>query len=316
MRIHIILALFVLALAVAACGPTRGPVEVRPFIGGTQGVVLSYVEGSPPKDTYDGGSSPFDIEVLLENKGETFVPKDKMRLRVTGIRPQEFNKDEASLEKNPDEDLTEVKKDNDGKVTPGNQVYVPFRELNHVSPITGAEQVYTLRTEACYTYGTTASSKLCVRSNILNPDAGGLCEIRGDKPVSSSGAPVQVSTVTESGRARDKIAFTFNLRHAGTGSVFEVASKCDKTSRKYDDRLKVVVDTSVSGLSCSGLSEQAMDGNKVVGYIKLNPDGTKSIQCQQVVSPLGDYELPVTITLGYDYEQFQDTAVIVKHVEG
>jgi len=302
-----ILAILSLAL-LAACAPEQ-KVELQSFLGGNDAVVVTFTPNSPPSEAYDGGESPFDVEVKLENKGEFNVPLDKARVKITGVRAPEFNLAEENLAKRPDEDLIARSLTTDGKELPSNPVFVTFPNFNHVGFITGSALTYPIRADVCTIYQTQAVSKLCVRENILNPIAGGICEINEDKPFANSGAPVQIANVKESARAKDKIAFTFDVKHVGTGAVYEKESTCDKTTRTPADRVHLLVETRVPGLTCSQLNP-TREG-VVEGFRKIL-DGSSTITCTQTVSR-GDYELPLTITLTYDYETTVQTDVTIKH---
>lgn len=303
---YIIAVISVLLLAGCQQAQTA---ELPSFIGGKDGVVASFVDNSPPKESYDGGDSPFDVEVKLENKGETPVTKEQARVKITGIRAQEFNLLDENLVKAPEEALPELTKQ-DGKIQTGSPVFVSFPNFNHVSYITGASLPFPIRADVCYGYASIAVSKLCIRENVLNPPAGGLCEINADKPVASSGAPIQVENVKESARASNKIQFSFDVVHVGTGNIFKLDSRCDKTSRVPEDKVFVTVDTKLPGLTCSGLNavrEGAAEGEmKIIG-------NSRTVSCQQTVTNRGDYELPVNFRISYDYETTIQTTVAIKH---
>ena len=302
------LTLFSILLFLAACGPEQ-KVELKPFIGGNDAIVATFLDNSPPKETYDGGESPFDVEIKLENKGEYTVPQDKARIKITGIRAPEFNLATDALTKRPDEDLIARSLAADGKELPANPVFVSFPNFNHVGFVTGNSLTFPLRADVCTNYQTKAVSKLCVRENILSPTAGGICEINEDKPYFNSGAPVQAQNIKETSRAKDKIAFSFDIKHTGSGTIYELDSVCDKSTRTPADKVKVTVETRVPGLTCSQLNpvrEGVAEGTRKI------LDGTTTVTCTQTVSR-GDYELPLSITLDYDYETSIQTDVVVKH---
>jgi len=145
-----------------------------------------------------------------------------------------------------------------------------------------------------------------VRENILNPKAGGICTINEAKTVYNSGGPVQIANFAESSRSSDKVGFSFDVKHQGTGDLYEKDTICNKETRAFEDRVHVKVDAGVPGVACTGLSA----GTE--GFVKLF-GGTKPISCTLTVPNPSDYELPVTITLGYDYEVSQATQILVKH---
>lgn len=275
-----------------------------PFLGGTNGVLVNF-ENSPPPEVFDGGDFPFDIIVKLKNSGEWAVPSEKVRVKISGVRAEQFGLIETDLVANSPDDLPKVQRDATGKLLDSPPVFVEFNNFNHADAITGSELTYPVRADVCYRYGTEVVSRLCVRENILNPKAGGVCTINEPKTVYNSGAPVQVTDFTESARASDKVGFSFTVTHQGTGDLYEQDSLCNK-ERAFEDKVHVKVDIGMAGLACSGL------GGGTEGFVKLF-GGTKPITCTVTIPNPSDYELPVTITMGYDYEVGQSTQILVRH---
>lgn len=297
-------------LVIVGCGPgEEGGVisEGTPFLGGTSGVSINF-ENSPPAEVFDGGDFPFDVVVKLKNDGEWDVPADEIQVRVTGIRAEQFDLAEADLTKNAPEDLLGKNRDPTGKIIDSPPVLVEFNNFNHKEAITGAELIFPIRADVCYNYGTQAVTQLCIRENILSPKAGGICEVNEAKKVFNSGGPVQITEFSESARASDKVGFSFKVRHQGAGNIYEPASVCSKETRAFEDRVSVKVEAGVPGLACSGLG----DAGATEGTIKLF-GGEKVVTCTLTLASAGDYKLPLTITLGYDYESSTSTQILVKH---
>ena len=306
---RIISIMFILVMLTACTGGGKSGEKIdlgAPFVGGTAGLSADFIDFRT--EVFDGGRDPFDLVVKLENKGEATVAPGRVRVKISGVNPAEFGKLEENLILSPTEELMSVRKDPQGNALPGSQSTVEFTGLNHFSPIAGAQVSFPLRADVCYTYSTQAVSKLCVRSNLLNPEAGGICEIGEDKQVVNSGAPVQVSTVKESARGKDKISFTFDVSNAGTGNIFERGSFCDRSTRAKENRVYVTVDTGMPGLQCTGLSTT---GTKAEGFTTLF-DGKKTVTCTQTVTTKTDYEQQIKIEVVYDYEEFKQTQITVK----
>jgi hypothetical protein len=308
-KVAIIILSIAILLIVGCTTPGEGKqVNIEPFIGGTQGLDIQFEANTPPTETFDGGFSPFDIVLRIENKGEHKVKKESTQVEITGIRAQEFNLLGEDLIKQLDEDLDAVRKDQGGTIIPSNPLFVEYQDLNHITFIDAGSIPFTLAADVCYEYGTKAVSKLCVRKNILNPDANGLCELNEDKPTFNSGAPVHITRLRQNARSTEKIGFSFDLQHVGTGAVYEPSSTCDSSLRRYQDRVLVRVETKMSGLSCSGLDEKS--GGVAEGFASII-GGTKTITCTQKV-PKQDFEAPITIKLTYDYANRIDTQIVVK----
>jgi hypothetical protein len=308
-RMRKIIAVIALLVMLTACtgGTTGEKVDLgTPFVGGTAGIVADFIDFRA--NVFDGGRDPFDVIVKLDNKGEATVPAGRLRVKISGINPAEFSKLEENLAKSTSEELIKVSKDAQGNVLQGSQSTIEFTGLNHFSPISGAQVTFPLRADVCYTYLTEAVSKLCIRSDLLNPEAGGICEITEDKPIFNSGAPVQVSTVKESSRGKDKISFSFEISNAGTGQIFDRGSVCDRSSRAKEDLVYVEIDTGMPGLSCLPLTTT---GTKAEGSIKLY-EGKKIVSCTQTVTSRTDFEQQIRIRVTYDYEEYKQTQLTVK----
>ncbi|MBI4016478.1 MAG: hypothetical protein HY363_02175 [Candidatus Aenigmarchaeota archaeon] len=307
MRSKYIIAVMLLLILFSCTKSESEALELKsPFIGGNTGLAIAF-QGLR-KDVFDGGRDPFDVLIRLENKGETAVKKEDVSLKLSGINPAEFSKLEEQLVKNPDDDILESRLDPAGQVLLAPPSIVEFTGLNHFAPITGASANFPLRAEVCYVYTTKAVSKVCVRSNLLNPPEEGICAINEAKPVFNSGAPIQIENVQESARAKDKIGFSFEIKHAGTGQLFEKKTKCDRTQRKNENRAYIVVDSKMSGVTCTGLTSS---GTKAEGFVTLF-DGVKLVTCTQPITTKSDYEQVISIEATYDYQEFSQTEITVK----
>jgi hypothetical protein len=276
---------------------------VSPFVGGTNGVSLTFHELRP--EVFDGGQDPFDVIIKLENKGESDVIKNAALVTLSGIRPEEFGKTEAQLRANPPDDVLATHKDPTGAVLQGEPMFVDFLNFNYRGKIAGAVAKFPLRATLCYKYSTTAVSKLCVLRN-LRTQTGAICTVNEAKPLFNSGSPLQFTTLTESG-AGDKIRFTVELRNAGTGDVYELGSNCDPADRTKQDRALVSISTNLPGLSCTGLQSTTTGAE---GAVTLY-GGSKTITCTQQV-PRSDFEQLVELRASFNYEESATSEITVK----
>ena len=289
-------------LLLTACTPEKseGP-ELATFIGGTQGLTMEFSQLRT--EVFDSGNDPFDVVVRLENKGEWTVLKDRAKVRLSGINPSEFGKPTEAFALSPADDLPAVTQE-----SRSSPIDVEFRELNYLARVTGAAlPAFPLVATACYGYGTRAVTKLCVRRNILTPEAGGVCTVEEPKSVANSGAPVHIENFREQSRAKDRVAFIFDVKHIGSGRPFELGSQC--VSTQVDYKIKVRVDTRLNGLSCTGLTTTGAVAEGTVTLV----DGSKTVSCSQSITSPGDYEQPVDLTLEYDYEDTASAQLTVKH---
>lgn len=303
----IIPVLIAILFLFGCAGGDQQQVEMTsPFIGGAVSVSTSFVDLRT--EVFDGGKDPFDVVIKLENLGETRVAKEDIRVKLSGFNPVEFSKTEADLIKSPEDDLSEKFKDPQGNVVPGAPVFIEYKGLNHNGYVTGTRVDFPIRADVCYMYGTKAVSRICIRRNLLNPQAGGICEITGTKPIFNSAAPVQFVNFQETSRSKDKIGFSFEVKNMGAGDLFEMGSICDRSERRFQDKVYVKVGTNMNGLTCTGLES---DGKTAEGVITLF-DNTKLITCTQEVSTSTDFEQTVTMEGTYDYEQFIQSQITIK----
>src|SRR3989338_1424408 len=203
-----IFAISVLLIFLAGCAgkePKTTP-QKEPFIGGTIGLLISFSEDAPPKEVYDLGGFPFDVDVKLVNDGERFVAKEDCEVKLSGIEPGEFGKTASDMKKNPDADLAEKKKDAEGGVIKGAESHVTFSNLNYAGALS-CNTPFNIRADVCYKYRTTANAKLCVKENLLDAANKDVCLVNEDKKTFNSGAPVQVSEFRESAIGSDKVSF-------------------------------------------------------------------------------------------------------------
>lgn len=289
-----------------------GAIKQDPFVGGTTGLTVNFAEGAPPPETFDGGDSPFDVVVILENKGEHDVKKEDVEVSIKGILASDFSLSESNLKKNPDDDVKATEKNSEGDVIYGPPVYVEFTEFNHKEALTG-NTPFTILAQVCYLYESRAQAMLCVKEDNLDVSTEGrVCRVTETKEVYNSGAPLHIENFKEYPAAEKKVRITFDIVHIGTGDIYKRSTKCDKSSKSDEDKVWVEVSSTIAGnLQCSGLSEGS---NSREGYVKLYSQGKHTVTCTQEVTTNSDYETPINIKMEYDYEQTKTTAILVKHL--
>ena len=279
----------------------------NPFISGTEGLEASFE--NLRMDVRDNAQDPFDLIIKLQNLGETKISAENIQVKVSGINPDEFQTTQTALTKKSQDDSLALRKTQEGDITPSPPLFIEFLGLSYEPQISGTQITFPLKADICYKYQTDAVGKLCIRTNILNPETkDGICEVTGDKTIYSSGAPVQIANLKESARSQNKIGFTFEIINGGEGYVYEKETSCDKTERQKENKVYVTVDTKMAGLTCIGLTS---NGNgKAEGYATLY-SGSKIISCTQE-TPQNDFEQVINIASEYDYEISRTEQIIVK----
>ncbi len=307
MKTNILIILFAFILLVG-CTPTdKTPIEKNPYIGGTNGLIISFRENAPPSDIFDGGDDPFDIVVNLKNEGEFNIPQGGAQLRISGIQAAEFGQNENNMRQTLNFEIPGKTKDSEDNVIPGGYEDVEFTNFNHAQPLTGT-LTYPLRVDVCYLYGGLSTSKLCYKKNLRTTDTN-ICTVAESKQVFNSGQPIQVKDLTEYVKGSDRIGFTFKVVRLGNGETFkDTLANCDDATYQEKNRVFVNVDTGEAGLECRGLK----DGGPASGYVRLS-SGEAVVSCDQPAAVNSDYEKPMTITLRYKFQEDVSTHLVVKH---
>ena len=296
-----------LLLVLAGCEKEEATSATTPFLGGTTGLLMSFLEDAPPQEVYDGGVFPFDIVIKLNNEGESDVLAQDVQVRISGLNPSDFSKQSSDLVKHPDEDLKKTYKDSEGNLVEGTITYVSFEGINYKGKISGNLQ-FPIRADVCYKYSTKVISKLCIKKDLTDTSEDSLCIVPEEKQVFNSRAPLQVTSLKESVRGGELVGFVFKIEHKGNGNIFQQDSICDTTGITYENKAWVNVNTGMEGAKCTGLT----GGTDTSGYVTVY-SGERTITCTQPAASEIDYEKEVEITLTYDYKEDISTQLLLKH---
>lgn len=295
-------------------GPGVG--EQAAFIGGNDGLSMSLEPGFPPAEVFDQGQSSFDVDVKLVNNGEADVAASDIQVKLVGVYAPDFGKTEADLVKTGVEPVPAKYKTPEGQVIDGGSTNIIFDNLVYGAALTG-NQLNNYRTDLCYTYHTDAVSRVCVLADLLKSGPDAFCQINEDKAVSNSGAPVQVTKLTENRRGEGGIGIVFEVSNVGTGDVYKKGTKCDLTSIRDKNKVYVKLNTGITPApTCTGLRDEnnvVVDGSE--GYVTLAADTKKAtISCTQTVTSATDFEKTIDFDLDYDYYEKLDWQLLIKHL--
>src|SRR3989338_4948843 len=83
-------AVFLLFIAGCGSGDVATGAPTTPFLGGTQGLEISFLEGSPPAEVTDGDTFDFQALVQLKNVGEHDIKKKDINVSLIGFLPSQF----------------------------------------------------------------------------------------------------------------------------------------------------------------------------------------------------------------------------------
>ncbi|HII29484.1 TPA: hypothetical protein HA317_00260 [Candidatus Woesearchaeota archaeon] len=312
--ILLVLTLAIAALSFTGCTSGETTTPGSPFVGGTNGILMSFLEGNPPAEVTDDKTYPFNVVVKVKNDGEANIRSSTLKITLSGFDPKEFGFSDGGAEAITNtlkEELTATRKDVEGNTIEGSTVYMTFPPEDSGLPpfeYTGklsGNTPFTIRADACYLYGTQANAKLCLKRNVLEPDKkGGVCKVTESKTVYNSGGPVQVTSLKESVGGQGKVSITFTLEHKGNGKIYLAESTgyrvpgdsplCGKDEKGRESVLKkdmigVVIETGMEGLTCTGISPVPsgnvyLDDHRVV-------DLTGEMFTRAVESDSNQYEL-------------------------
>ena len=192
-----ILGLFVIAGCQGGGKDNTGAAPRTPFLGGTQGLEIKFIEGSPPKEVTDSGTFSFQSIVSLKNKGEFDLNKDQVKIDLIGFLPEDFgaNQDDLS-QKMPEDNPTARKRDSEGNIIEPGDTFATFPStdgyFNFERSIPG-NNIFIFRADVCYKYQTKAVSRMCVLRNLINVGKKELCRPTESKTIFTSGSPLKVS---------------------------------------------------------------------------------------------------------------------------
>jgi hypothetical protein len=300
-----ILILFaVLSLFLFGCQNGQQGVAGPSFVGGTNGLLINFLQDAPPDNVYDNSRSTFQVAVQVKNAGEWDIDTGKLDISLSGIDPVDFSN--PAMTKKSDTLISATKKDSTGTIIQGSQLVFTFPGFTYKGNLPG-DINHIIKADACYAYGTKALSSICIKKDLTKADTI-VCTVNSDRIVANSGAPVQVASIRESAGGSDSILLTITLKQTGTGEIFRSGKSC-AAGIDNENVVNFKINTGMtSELSCSGLSTGT---GTVTGDLTLY-NGERQITCTQKTGGQGDFEKTVEITLSYDHRVSTSKTVIVK----
>tara|TARA_Y100000310_G_scaffold345600_1_gene467096 strand:- start:6740 stop:7657 length:918 start_codon:yes stop_codon:yes gene_type:complete len=296
-----LLLVVALAFLVAGCGEGEVAESEGPFIGGVDGVEISFKERSPLTEFNAGEDIP--VKVLLKNNGEFSIPSTLSFVRLYGVKHDSFG-----LPSSYQAVTGELRGAEKGFLEEGGEQEVDFGALNYNLDVRGKLD-QTLRAKICYPYKTEARVLACVSSRRIS-EAGTdeVCSVDGEKLGSGSvsKAPVQLTSFTESLLATDEIAFTLVFENSHTGNVFGVDGSCDDfddTVKSIDHAGLITIDMDPDTVLCKFVGEDANVGVLDVGA------GAKTLVCTMPVDSLVGSNYVEEITVNVDYKYVESASV-------
>jgi len=301
--------LLIVAMFVTACTPTEQNTGTQGFIGGSKGLDIAFYEQSPPATTPDNKQQEFDIIVDITNGGEAQVETDKVYVQLSGFLPESFGRTMADMKRSPEDMIDKNIKNPDGSVIAPPVTSVIFPGFNY-EPIEVASREYPIRAEICYEYITKAAAELCIKENFNSNKADDICQVNADRGLSTSGAPVQITSLKQSTAGADKTRFTFTVQNMDTGSIYKSDSACEKVTSN-ENKVFVKINGLGEDVRCVGLSGVGSVAD--AGYVTLVPGQARDVSCTVTVVNRNNRIQPFTIDMSYAYWKYVDTKILIEH---
>jgi hypothetical protein len=305
------IVLTAMLLVLAACTSNDGFNSTTPFIGGTQGLKVEYVQSFPPDTVSDGGTDPFDIIVKVTNRGESDVLAEDVKITISGFSANQFGRQVSDLTKTSPELIERNIKNPDGSIVSSVPVEIEFSDFAYQASVQGNQQ-FPIRADICYKYTTQVTSSVCVKDDFRRDNTGDLCRVASDRSSFNSGAPIQVTRMTQTAAGSDRTRVSFTIENRDTGRVFQSGFACATDARR-EDRVFV----RVSGFSANQGEEVLCRGlrdgqNSAEGYIVFDNQGKVDVVCDIAFSERSPRIQPFNIELVYDYNENIQKSVIVE----
>lgn len=276
---------------------------------------IGFLENAPPKETLDRPTdkdeiSKFDIGLRVENVGESPVPANNIKVTIGGIYSGDFNvpnQKTSSLDGALKTALEGVRKDPEGEKLAGGIDEVTFLDLGYTKSLQGNNE-FPIQADVCYPYQTKAVADFCMRKDLIKATSG-VCQVKGSKPVFSSGAPIHVASFDESVGGSQKVILKFNIKAVGTGTFYKPGG-CKKGDFQEENFVRVTVDSGMPSLSlkCSGW------GDSLTKDVRLT-NGEASVTCIQSGVNV-DAVRKMDIFVDYNHLITASTKILVKHLPG
>lgn len=286
------------------------------FNGGNLGLVESFQSMTPSK-VRDQGTQPFSIGLIVTNKGEANVLAGTAHLSLTGFDPTTFGLKNSSKALYY---LKGVKKIGSNVISGGREL-ITFSNLLYNSSVVSGSIPIKIYANLCYPYKTIVVALICVKPNTVSSvnKKAEICSISGVKPLSNSGAPVQISDFQEYPYGKNSVQFQFNIIKSpkSLGTVYQTGSldnNCNIDGNSpassealfKQDKISYFVNTSIPGLNC----EQTGGNNNTITL----SSGSYTVTCIQNTKGQQSYVKPISIVLKYDYLNRISKIINIEHI--
>jgi len=289
--------MFVVAtLLISSCNGEDEEISVSTaYVGGVEGVSLSFLEGAPINEFVVGGDVP--VKLLLRNEGEHDLDENSIEVRLWGVDMASFGL--SSNYVSVDSSLRGVQK---GLIEEGAEKIVDMGTMNYGGTVVTSLDV-VLKSDVCYPYTTSANLNLCMSSGAIeNVEEEAACSVGGNKVVSGSvsSGPVQLTSLTEQFEGSNRLVFKFKVENSGNGNVYRTGSSCTDLVTASNQRLNEDITHVTLPEDFLCFFSEGDESNE--GDIKLGPGAEKTLTCYVEVENQGfSFERNIDMSLEYKY---------------
>lgn len=303
MRRHLITIImaFILLIGITSCtglkNPSQKPALGETFRVGTQGIMLQFVQGSPPPDVYEGDR--MDAVIEYTNKGAWGVQGGYIYL--SGY-------DDHYLHFVPNLVVGFSAKGKDEFNPEGNIVNTAKFSITNVNMPDQADIFpQTLKATACYKYRTIANGKVCI-----DPDPYGISYqnkvcVMQNPAFGSQGAPVAVTGVEEI-TSPTRVQFKVHVSNVGAGTIIDNARpiiNCHSNLQRTDvDKVDIRAKFSDKWMKCEPATVRLTGGT---GFAVCHWEGDVGKEA---------YETLLTVELDYGYSNSIAQQVKIHRIPG
>ena len=281
---------FLISVVIISGCTTEEEPEEGTYLGGTQGVTVDFDEGAPLNSFEKDDSVPFRLK--LKNEGEYDVPLDSVRVQLLNMNFNSWSGLDGAY-KVVTGDLPGKSKN----FPVASELTPSLGESQYTGTIVSSQKI-TVNARVCYPYKTEVFSEVCIDSR-RNRDLDGdvVCDYTGEKVISGSvsGAPVQVTSITEEFLGSDKLQFLITIDNVANGDVLKKDSEC---SFNPSDLGLVYIDMP-DHYTC-----RFQTGTGSEGYIDIG-EGAKTIYCE---TDARDKHFEDNLVFSLDYKYLDRTS--------
>ena len=317
-KIIAILTLVSILLLVAGCEGNTSTTSKGGYIGGNQGLIIQYALDSPPAKVLDADQETFSIALQLTNKGEYDIKAGEVIATLTGINYITYGITDSTL-KNVAQ-IEKVKKTAEGIVLDGG-VSTDISYTAGYKEDLPVDQSETIVTNVCYRYQTEATTAMCLRKEVTGKgETSDSCKVGDALIAGNSGAPIQITQMTESIAGKNQVSLTMKIENVGTGVAYTpeglLEGKCSETGTKLKDyKNKVQVQVSFPTLPSAAVSCGKFKGTSS-GTLDLVGGKTTTLSCTIDTTNLQEttFTSSPKVLVDYMYKESINQAIQIQNV--